>query len=112
MNASLKTVDITTLTQNTQRQPPIVLALLNVALIASRGGNTVSTLKAIKPGLLVHGEPMRGGKLTHNRWRETWHLSVRCAMCGHNAIVKWVGGKGGVNPPELWLCLDHEVHIR
>ena len=46
------------------------------------------------------------------RERTKTYLSVTCAMCGHQDIVGWSGGKGGLRPPVLWLCLDHEVHVR
>lgn len=45
-----------------------------------------------------------------DRARSVVYLSVTCAICSYNGIVKWSEGKGGTNPPGVWLCLDHEVN--
>ena len=50
--------------------------------------------------------PSRRGQ----RDRTIVFMSVKCAMCGEEGIVKWSKGKGGTNPPRVWLCVDHGVN--
>ena len=43
-------------------------------------------------------------------WKTMKTIEVRCAICGHKAIVsiKYPYNKGKHSEPDLWICYDHK----